>query len=191
MGMAKFAYISQKHSIDAQVVGYEEKTGIKITPSTGGGVGGALGGTIPPMLEEKEKEKEEVKVKEQYYNTGVLDVFNSVVNLFPNSTQPKTEKQKNDWKEEIRKLIEIDKHAPDEIIRLIKWARADSFWSSNFLSIPKLRKKNNDGVMYAEVFKIKATANHKNNEPNRRTTPQERDKFIQEWKINLDDIRIH
>jgi hypothetical protein len=62
-GMAKFAYLSQQHSIDAQVVGYETKTKEKLTPTQGGSVGGTQGGSVGPSVQEKEKEK----VKVEYY----------------------------------------------------------------------------------------------------------------------------
>ena len=35
-GLAKFAWISQINSIDSQVKGYEDKTGVKLTPTVGG-----------------------------------------------------------------------------------------------------------------------------------------------------------
>ena len=54
-GISKFAYISQKHSIDSQVKGYEDKTGIKLCTPT---EGGTQGGTLTPTGQEKEKEKE-------------------------------------------------------------------------------------------------------------------------------------
>lgn len=53
-GLAKFAYISQEHSIKAQVQGYLDK--IK-TPTQGGIKGGTKGGTKAPSVQEKEKEK--------------------------------------------------------------------------------------------------------------------------------------
>ena len=71
-GMAKLAYISQKYVIDAQVKGWEDKTGTSLkvvekqevnTPCQGGCQGGAGGGYIAPSVQEKEKEKEEVKEK--------------------------------------------------------------------------------------------------------------------------------
>jgi hypothetical protein len=71
-GMAKFAYISQKYVIDAQVKGWEDKTGTSLkvvekqevnTPCQGGCQGGAGGGSYAPSVQEKEKEKEEVKEK--------------------------------------------------------------------------------------------------------------------------------
>jgi hypothetical protein len=66
-GMAKFAYLSQKHSIDKQVKGYEDKTGEKLTPTQGCTEGGTEGGSVGPSVQEKEKEKEKVQV--EYYRT--------------------------------------------------------------------------------------------------------------------------
>lgn len=53
-GMAKFAYISQKHSIDAQVKGFEDKTNTPL-------VAPSVGGTQPPLVQVQEKEKEKVE----------------------------------------------------------------------------------------------------------------------------------
>jgi len=80
-GMAKFAYLSQQHSIDAQVVGYETKTKEKLTPTQGGSVGGTEGGTQGGSVQEKEKEKgkEEVECTNthplvEYLNTNCPQV---------------------------------------------------------------------------------------------------------------------
>jgi hypothetical protein len=62
-GMAKFAYLSQQHSIDAQVVGYETKTKEKLTPTQGGTEGGTEGGTQGGSVQEKEKEKGKEEVE--------------------------------------------------------------------------------------------------------------------------------
>ena len=75
-GMAKLAYISQKYVIDAQVKGWEDKTGTSLkvvekqevnTPCQGGCQGGDGGGSYAPSVQEKEKEKEKEKeeVKEK------------------------------------------------------------------------------------------------------------------------------
>ena len=72
-GMAKLAYVSQKYVIDAQIKGWEDKTGLSLkdvenqsnnTPCQGGCQGGNNGGYIAPSVQEKEKGKEEVKEKE-------------------------------------------------------------------------------------------------------------------------------
>ena len=73
-GMAKLAYISQKYVIDAQVKGWEDKTGTSLkvvekqevnTPCKGGCQGGDGGGSYAPSVQEKEKEKEKEEVKEK------------------------------------------------------------------------------------------------------------------------------
>lgn len=56
-GVLRLAYISQKHSIDAQVKGYEDKTGTKLTP--------CQPPSVPPKAQEKEKEEGKVQVKEK------------------------------------------------------------------------------------------------------------------------------
>ena len=61
-GMVKFAYLSQKHSIDRQVKGYEDKTK---DPLVHPSVGGRQGGSAAPSVQEKEEEKEEEKEKEK------------------------------------------------------------------------------------------------------------------------------
>jgi hypothetical protein len=73
-GLAKFAYISQKHSIDAQVKGYEDKTN---TPLIGPTQGGTQGGVEAPLVQEKEKEKEQlVSVPFQERVNSFLNWFN-------------------------------------------------------------------------------------------------------------------
>ncbi len=57
-GMAKFAYISQKHAIDAQVKGFEDKTKTPLQDPT-------QGGTQGPSVQVKEKEKEEYTIEER------------------------------------------------------------------------------------------------------------------------------
>lgn len=58
-GMAKFAFISQKHSIDKQVEGWEFK--MKTTLNNEPIEGGIQGGIKGPCIQEEVKEKEEVK----------------------------------------------------------------------------------------------------------------------------------
>jgi uncharacterized phage protein (TIGR02220 family) len=62
-GMAKFAYISQTNSIDSQVKGFEDKTGIILTPTAGGSVGGS----VTPAVQVEEK----VEVKDINPNLSV------------------------------------------------------------------------------------------------------------------------
>jgi hypothetical protein len=64
-GLAKIVYKGQKHSIDAQVLGYEAKKGTLLTPCQGGSQGGTEGGSQAPSVQEKEKEKEKEKGQEK------------------------------------------------------------------------------------------------------------------------------
>ena len=62
-GMSKFAYLSQKHSIDRQVKGYEDKTKkTLLNPNQDPTQGGRQGGSVHPSLQVKEKEKVKEKV---------------------------------------------------------------------------------------------------------------------------------
>jgi hypothetical protein len=64
-GQSNFAYISQKHSIDAQVFGYETKTKLKLTPTQPP----CQPPTQPPCIQGEGEEKEKEKGKEEiiYY----------------------------------------------------------------------------------------------------------------------------
>ena len=58
VGMSKFAYLSQKHSIDRQVKGYEDKTKRSLSdPNQDATQGGWQGGYVAPSVQEKEEEK--------------------------------------------------------------------------------------------------------------------------------------
>jgi hypothetical protein len=94
-GMAKFAYISQTNSIDSQVKGYEDKTGIILDPTQGGSVGGM----VTPTEQEKEKEKEKEKVKEEnnivFFNAEIIEFsFDDFWSLYPNKTNKKKAQEK-------------------------------------------------------------------------------------------------
>ena len=60
-GISKLAYNSQKHSINQQVEGYENKTKQRL--NKGGAIGGAEGGAV--QEKEKGKEKEETTYEEK------------------------------------------------------------------------------------------------------------------------------
>jgi hypothetical protein len=45
------------------------------------------------------------------------------------------------WRDECRRMIDLDKVALEDVLGAIRWSQADSFWCSNILSMPKLREK--------------------------------------------------
>lgn len=74
-GMVKFAYLSQKHSIDKQIDGYISQMS-KRHPNEDPWQGGMQGGTKDPLVQVKEKEKEEVKEEINYQ--ALLDFINEI-----------------------------------------------------------------------------------------------------------------
>jgi hypothetical protein len=76
-GMVKFAYLSQKHSIDRQIEGFENKTKTPLQDPT---EGGAQGGIEAPTVQLKEKEKE--KEKEEYTKVPFQERVNKFLNWF-------------------------------------------------------------------------------------------------------------
>lgn len=66
-GLAKFAFLSQKHSIDNQIFGYVSQMNKK-HPNKDPWQGGTEAPTKAPTVQEKEKVKEKVKVKEKLLN---------------------------------------------------------------------------------------------------------------------------
>jgi hypothetical protein len=76
-GMVKFAYLSQKHSIDRQIEGFENKTKTPLQDPT---EGGTQGGTEAPTVQLKEKEKE--KEKEEYTKVPFQERVNKFLNWF-------------------------------------------------------------------------------------------------------------
>ena len=103
-GMAKFAYLSQKHSIDSQVEGFEYKTNTKLNAPT-------VPPTVPPTVQEKEKEKE--KEKEEIPFILFWDKYHSI------TKKPKTDR--HDSEKYWYKLKEDEKQkAIDNILNYSK-----------------------------------------------------------------------
>lgn len=104
---------------------------------------------------EKNDNKKEIipySKKEKLFSEDVLNCYDCLINFFPENLWPK---KKEDWLDTIDKLNRIDNVPFEKIIELTKKAREDCFWSGTFLSLKKLRTKNNDGIMYIVVFNEK------------------------------------
>ncbi|QDP47663.1 MAG: hypothetical protein Tp123DCM300541_18 [Prokaryotic dsDNA virus sp.] len=72
--------------------------------------------------------------------------------LFPKKYWPISEQEKTKWIDCIYKAVTIDKYKLKELYVIIKKIRTDNFWSVNFLTILKIRKKNKDGIKYIDFF---------------------------------------
>jgi len=114
-GLVKFAYLSQKHSIDKQIKGYEDKTKNTLNyPIEDPTQGGTQGGKVDPSVQEKEKEKE----KEQLYIVPFQERVNKFLIWF-NSEFTKHGKQQakfrtlnNQTESNLKKLL--DKYLTNE-----------------------------------------------------------------------------
>ena len=106
---------------------------------------------VIPKPQKKEKEKSCVK-KEKVYDDAVVWCYDDCLAFFPKELHPKDEKE---WFEVIDKLNRIDGLEFSDISLIVKAVRNDKFWSKNFLSLTKLRRKDKDKVMYWNVFKEK------------------------------------
>jgi hypothetical protein len=176
-GMAKFAYVSQTNSIDSQVKGYNDKMTKLGNPLIGNSFTPTDGGQLTPtvQVEEKEKVKEQEKEKvkeeekekketlpkktEKLFSDDVLNCFNNCLKIFPEHLHPKKESEIQSWKLTLDKLNRIEKIPFDTIIEIVKKTRENDFWSKNFLTLNKLRKKNKDGILYVVVFNEQIKAN--------------------------------
>ena len=119
--MVKFAYVSQEHSIDLQVKGYEAATGRKLNPYPDpykGGIEGGLGG---PLQQEKEKEKEKEKEESIY----VVD-FDKLLLIFNRILGKKARVVSDKAKKQLRQRLKEGFEKPD-IVTALKNASKDQF----------------------------------------------------------------
>ena len=171
-GMSNFAYISQKHSIDAQVKGFEDKTKVKLFDPT-------QPPTKPPYQEEEVKEKEQVQeeeeVKETFDNNSLMseieisdvpqeqiDYFN-VANAFFQLFQQNAIDLDVRWVHldkltykrcvtPIRLLATSDNRTRDEMLLVFDLLKKDLFWKQNIQSTEKLREKFDQLITKAQNY---------------------------------------
>ena len=110
------------------------------------------------------------------YSQNVLQTFDDCLKLFDDHLHPKTRKQSDNWKDTIDKLNRIEKIPFENILDIVRKTREDPFWSKNFLSLTKLRKKDSDGVLYCVKFneQIKSNAKNKRNNSSQQAVSDER-----------------
>jgi len=108
------------------------------------------------LVKDRKKKKEKSSAeKEKVFSSQVEHFYTQAIEHFPEHLRPKTKSAENNWKDELRKLNELDKIPFSKIIEVIEWGRNDTFWSSNFLTLNRLRKKNKEGIKYVVVFSEK------------------------------------
>jgi hypothetical protein len=169
-GMAKFAYISQSHSIYSQTKGYFDKTKDPMFDPT---VGGMQGGMVAPAVQEKEKEKGQVQEKEKgkYLMSEIeisdvpqneIDYFN-VANAFFQLFQQNAIDLDVRWVHldkltykrcvtPIRLLATSDNRTRDEMLLVFDLLKKDLFWKQNIQSTEKLREKFDQLITKAQNY---------------------------------------
>lgn len=117
---------------------------------------------IDVIFEEVKKEKSSAKKEKSMFITSdinfskeVIDCYHNCIEYFNEDLKPKSVKEQDSWMDTIDKLNRLEHLQFSDIELLVKSARQDIFWSKNFLSITKLRRKDKDKVPYWKVFKEK------------------------------------
>lgn len=144
-GSARFAYISQKHSIDAQVKGWEDYFKTQLVDNHA-----MIPPMIPPMIqeEEKEKEKEKGQYKEKEYLSFLQKDFIPIVEKWLLYKKEKKQEYKGQTSINTfcKKLIEYSNGEPIIAEAIIEQSIANN-WAGIFeLKINGITKKQNDNV---------------------------------------------
>jgi len=103
--------------------------------------------TDTDIVKENKEQLREVK-----FSKEVENCFLECLCFFEKHLHPADLKAEERWKDTIDKLNRIEKIPFEQIVTIVRRTKADDFWSKQFLTLPKLRKKNGEGLMYILVF---------------------------------------
>ena len=91
--------------------------------------------------------------EEAQFSDLILKAYDHIILLFPERFRPRTDAKKKVWLETLDKLERIDGYSLQVVYYVAKKTREDDFWSTNFMSITKLRMNNKQGIRYIDYFK--------------------------------------
>ncbi len=129
---------------------------------------------INPQSKVKKSKVDKSKVNEEpplpkksldfsVFSLEIKNLVKDFVEEIEECYRPQTDAQKYEWIDTIRKVIEIDNIPLLELKTIIEYARTDEFWSKQFNSILKLRKKSkNIGTTYVKHWKVEVVKNQNN-----------------------------
>jgi phage replication O-like protein O len=106
----------------------------------------------------KRKERKGLKIlKKEYFDLVDLLIERMRLND-PRARVLNTERQREEWANDFKRLIERDGRSMEEVREVLIWCQEDSFWRGNILSASKLRKQ-------FTQLKLKKEAMHKPEKP--------------------------
>lgn len=128
----------------------------------------ALTGPVNPVdPNHKEPSEEPSKGKVKVVSEEGIKFATWFATLLPEADKVRLAKNwLNRWAEAYDDMLRLDNRTKEQVIAVCRWARADSFWSANFLSPVKLRHRDSNGILYFDRFLIKA-----NEQTNRHQKP--------------------
>ena len=161
-GMAKFAYLSQKHSIDSQIKGYFDKTKDPIfNPLQDPCQGGSVDPIKAPSVQEKEEEKEkEQDVYTHPLQKFILDNLPTVSKLELQLTNEQCEKLISEFKKDaIKDILEsmenskqLTKKYKSVNLTIRQWIKTRQKNDLNFGKIETKVLNHSKGKSYAELM---------------------------------------
>lgn len=97
-----------------------------------------------PTPNEKEPEPEKKAKREYDHQSEPYCLAEELKNgIMANNPDHKkiTESQLQNWADDMRKMLELDKRSYSQVSNMISWCQRDDFWKTNILSASKLRKQ--------------------------------------------------
>lgn len=169
-GMSKFAYISQTNSIDSQVKGFEDKTGIKLQPPTEPPCEGV---NLPPTEQVEVEVKEEVKEEVQH----VIN-FDKLLDFINLQTKRNFKLINNTIKNKYKARLKEGYTNESIKTAIINAVNSDYHKETNFKYLtPEFFSRNTTIDKYSEITNI----NFKKQESNGNTKSR-RQKFVESYQ---------
>lgn len=98
------------------------------------------GKTMAEVEEEEEKKTTSSSVSPAERREDVESLCNRLLERLK-AIEVKTAKITDKWRDEARKMLDLDERPLDQALRLIDWTTKNDFWSGNVHSMPTFRKQ--------------------------------------------------
>lgn len=93
------------------------------------------------------------KKKEIIFSEDVEFIYNRFISTLPQIIIRKLSPAiVENWKESVKKLIEIDEYPKDIILLVIDYFRSHPFWTKQLRALPKLRRNDRNGLQWMARF---------------------------------------